>query len=65
MCVYDVRQLETALNLLLENRQDPNHSVSASTSVVAEGDQLWWVRWIDNHGLSCLVIGYKVGIIVA
>jgi hypothetical protein len=37
MGVYDVRQLETALNLLLENRQDPSHSVSASASVVAEG----------------------------
>jgi hypothetical protein len=65
MCVYDVCQLETALNLLLENRQDPNHSVSASTSVVTEEDQLWWVRWIDNHSLSRLVVGYEVGIVVA
>jgi hypothetical protein len=65
MCVYDVCQLETALDLLLENRQDPSHSVSASTLVVAEEDQLWWVRWIDDHGLSCLVIGYEVGVVVA
>jgi hypothetical protein len=45
MSVDDVRQLETAFNLLLENRQDPNYGVNAPKLVSMQVIELTLAGW--------------------
>jgi hypothetical protein len=56
MCVDNLRQLESRLNLIFEVRRYPKNPVSLSlyADVV---NSLWWVGGVDDHCFLGFVVG--------
>ena len=68
MSIYDVLEFDTIIGSLLQGWQDSVTMLMDLRCIAARTvnmNILWWIGWVDDHGILRLVIGDEVGVIVA